>query len=563
MFYYSPIRFATYVILCCILAALFCSTVVAQTDRQSLLDKTPLAEVAVQSLTTQKTEAYPDPNQRMMYQTEAEDPLSFYARTQDGEWLIPPQVNRNDPWVRLLLLGPVKPTIVDIAIEINQQPYRAAREQWIDKLLAEAKATFLVRTGVETAEAVEAKRNSDEVAKSEEESDALSDAEEPDTEEPNTEEANTDDEIPMVSAQSRQASTLFKRLINYLAADQSTAERAASREELRWLLAEWTGGPALLTLSPALAWRRVDAAPLWHALDRDGDQVLSREEIEQTMTTFKQADINRDDIVDVAELERLGKEHASSKQAKGYPLVVVIDENTDWKTLEDHLKKAYESPVEVSDLLSLPADVVARVSFASEEAKMALLAVNDSTSDSWQLHSSTEKIITVEQLETYVEISAAQGKVIDPENVSGDMQQTQVAVGAVVDGFPLFRLLDHDNNRQLTLRERRSVAKFLTSLDRNQDGQVDRRELPTAIRLAVTHGPQVHQHLAQAVAAQRSHDDTPTDFKAPAWFVNMDRNKDGDLSKREFQGSPAQFAKYDQDGDGLVSRAEIHETETQ
>lgn len=43
---------------------------------------------------------------------------------------------------------------------------------------------------------------------------------------------------------------------------------------------------------------------------------------------------------------------------------------------------------------------------------------------------------------------------------------------------------------------------------------------------------------------------------APEWFQKMDRNADGDVSRREFTGSPAQFQRVDADGDGLISREE-------
>ncbi|MGI9430422.1 MAG: hypothetical protein ACR2NM_17305, partial [Bythopirellula sp.] len=159
-----------------------------------------------------------------------------------------------------------------------------------------------------------------------------------------------------------------------------------------------------------------------------------------------------------------------------------------------------------------------------------------------------------EQQATYMELSAAQGEV-DAENSSGDMQQTQVAIGGVVDGFPFLRLLDHDNNQQLTRRERIDLPGFLRSFDRNQDGQIDAGEIPTAIRLAVTHGPNVHQFLSKPVNAQRDLGDQ-TEAAIPAWFAGMDRNRDGDLSRREFQGSPAQFAQFDRDSDGLISALE-------
>lgn len=40
------------------------------------------------------------------------------------------------------------------------------------------------------------------------------------------------------------------------------------------------------------------------------------------------------------------------------------------------------------------------------------------------------------------------------------------------------------------------------------------------------------------------------------WFRGMDRNRDGDVSSREFTGSPEAFHRLDTDRDGLISPEE-------
>src|SRR5262249_53416805 len=49
--------------------------------------------------------------------------------------------------------------------------------------------------------------------------------------------------------------------------------------------------------------------------------------------------------------------------------------------------------------------------------------------------------------------------------------------------------------------------------------------------------------------------------RGPEWFRKMDRNGDGDVSRREFLGTDEQFRAIDTDGDGLISveEAEAYE----
>ena len=45
------------------------------------------------------------------------------------------------------------------------------------------------------------------------------------------------------------------------------------------------------------------------------------------------------------------------------------------------------------------------------------------------------------------------------------------------------------------------------------------------------------------------------------WFRKMDRNSDGDISRREFSGAIEVFSKLDLDRDGLISPDEARRIE--
>jgi Ca2+-binding EF-hand superfamily protein len=128
-------------------------------------------------------------------------------------------------------------------------------------------------------------------------------------------------------------------------------------------------------------------------------------------------------------------------------------------------------------------------------------------------------------------------------------------------GNGMFDTLDVNRDGRLSLRELRTATQTLGHLDRDSDGKVVRSEIPRAFELNLSNGlagiyarqfqqPQFGQQQAR-----------PKTQNGPLWYRAMDRNGDGDISHREFLGTPEEFKKLDLDNDGLISLEEAEKAD--
>jgi Ca2+-binding EF-hand superfamily protein len=134
----------------------------------------------------------------------------------------------------------------------------------------------------------------------------------------------------------------------------------------------------------------------------------------------------------------------------------------------------------------------------------------------------------------------------------GPGSQTYITI--VDQGRSLFSLIDTNHDNRLSQREMLNFAKNFSKFDKNGDGFIERSELPRQFRLSVSQGPSNGRFGAQFVNFGGMGGQMIRSVgKGPAWFQKMDRNKDGDVSRREFLGTPEEFKEIDEDGDGLIS----------
>jgi Ca2+-binding EF-hand superfamily protein len=123
-------------------------------------------------------------------------------------------------------------------------------------------------------------------------------------------------------------------------------------------------------------------------------------------------------------------------------------------------------------------------------------------------------------------------------------------------GRMLFDVLDANRDGRLGIRELRAAWTRVAAWDRKQTGSISREDIPRRYQLTFSQGQPNARNPREPIAMTPTTQPGKPSAKGPLWFRKMDRNGDGDVSPREFLGSPEDFKKIDTDGDGLIDAQE-------
>ena len=117
---------------------------------------------------------------------------------------------------------------------------------------------------------------------------------------------------------------------------------------------------------------------------------------------------------------------------------------------------------------------------------------------------------------------------------------------------PLFELIDQNRDRRLTRRDLLKACERFAELDLNGDGHLSDGEHTEKFRIRFSYGmPTLFAQTARAQNTNRN----PTlgaEEAGPVWFQRMDRNRDGEISWREFLGPRSAFDRLDANHDGAI-----------
>lgn len=494
----------------------------------------------------------------------------------------------DDSVLKFILALPDFPVVIEATITVDGKSFRQPREERVQRLLEFAKTSDSqpqpemqreedLQPEIQAAPEQEPAIDTNTPTEAESKPTSEKEVEKSDSADSQTETVESKNEVevevevdttPAVDAYTP-VNSIEERIRRYIAA----TEAVPTADEIRWMLTQRVDGPVVLFLNDNFQRFRADQIPVFRILDRDRDGVVSAKELSLATDTFAECDLNRDDIVQHVEIAEVAADPRDEATHAGpgrliYDFPTAKTADALQTSLSQHFMATDSetqgkiprfdtdgdgqlSVAEIELLQMSPADVQVRISFDTKDKSAATLkvtGVSEAFSEATKTAVSNPYSLTLKLGQTQVEFSAVQSSGSD-----------QIAIGAVNDGYPMLPLIDPNDDGQFTIRELRQLNDLLANFDVNKDGALTKEENRPTIRLCIGLGAIVHSELAALRSIQPQ--EIAASVSGPDWFVQMDVNKDNDLSGREFSGNKEQFAAMDADSDQLISSEEALEYE--
>jgi Ca2+-binding EF-hand superfamily protein len=307
-----------------------------------------------------------------------------------------------------------------------------------------------------------------------------------------------------------------------------------------------------------------------------GAKSVSREQMPLRAKQFERLDRDKDGQLDSAELARIGTLPADAsfivrlgKRADKEPIVEVGKANK-WVQVKPDGTGAMLTVGKIQLQLRGPQEenFKVNVNFSTREQYLNFFRMADKDTNGYLDKAEAKSSPILGNLFSAMD-EDGDGQLFEKEmlayvdRVEGLRQrasQSCLTLSVKDDGKGVFEMLDLDGDGRISVREVRQAAKLLDKLDADGDGCLVKAEVPKRYQGSFDLGAASGGSGGRAVVVLRDGMEAPSTppakTKGPVWFRKMDRNRDGDVSLREWLGTEAEFKAADADGDGLIGVAE-------
>lgn len=302
---------------------------------------------------------------------------------------------------------------------------------------------------------------------------------------------------------------------------------------------------------------------------RAGAEMLDRREAPFPANLFDQLDTNHNDELDFEELQEIGRHLRAEieivvrigQRSAGQPAAEILDQAPELKAV---VRETREGPITIlvaGTLLEIDCPSAIAGSHVRDLFQQQFKMV-DADNNNYLDRPESRRSAYFNQ--NYDAMDAdGDGKLFENEvfayiarrEAAADFRYT---LGVADEGRNLFEALDSSRDGRLSAREMLAAPSRFIEWDGDQDGKLSESEIPAHYRLVFGRAPPDIPGLPNLFPSRAPGvpEAGAVGESGPAWFRKMDRNRDGDLSRREFLGSRAHFESLDTNHDGLIDATE-------